>query len=146
MTGGAMCYQHIVIATDLSDDGKRLVEKGARLADALQAKLSLIYVDVHYDTYHAAIGFSERNYDGVSFEDKIKKEMEPLTQNVNYPINEVIIGRGDFIEELKNAIVDKNIDLVIFGHHHDLWNKLFSSTQHAINQLNLDVLVIPIKS
>lgn len=29
-----MCYQHIVIATDLSDDGKRLVEKGARLADA----------------------------------------------------------------------------------------------------------------
>lgn len=141
-----MCYQHIVIATDLSDDGKRLVEKGARLVDALQAKLSLIYVDVHYDTYHAAIGFSERNYDGVSFEDKIKKEMEPLTQNVNYPINEVIIGRGDFIEELKNAIVDKNIDLVIFGHHHDLWNKLFSSTQHAINQLNLDVLVIPIKS
>ncbi|MFK3840767.1 universal stress protein [Serratia sp. NPDC087055] len=141
-----MYYQHIVIATDLSDDGKRLVEKGARLADALQAKLSLIYVDVHYDTYHAAIGFSERNYDGVSFEDKIKKEMEPLTQNVNYPINEVIIGRGDFIEELKNAIVDKNIDLVIFGHHHDLWNKLFSSTQHAINQLNLDVLVIPIKS
>ncbi|MDU3927152.1 MAG: universal stress protein UspA, partial [Enterobacter asburiae] len=31
------------------------------------------------------------------------------------------------------------------GHHHDLWNKLFSSTQHAINQLNVDVLVIPIK-
>lgn len=53
-----MCYHHIVIATDLSDDGKRLVEKGARLAEALQAKLSLIYVDVHYDTYHAAIGFS----------------------------------------------------------------------------------------
>ena len=39
-----MCYHHIVIATDLSDDGKRLVEKGALLAEALQAKLSLIYV------------------------------------------------------------------------------------------------------
>ncbi|MGO4744209.1 universal stress protein [Serratia quinivorans] len=140
-----MCYQHIMIATDLSDDGKRLVEKGARLAAALQARLSLIYVDIHYDTYHAAIGFSERSYDGVPFEDKIKKELEPLTQNVNYPINEVIVGHGDFIEELKNAVVDKNIDLVIFGHHHDLWNKLFSSTQHAINQLNVDVLVIPIK-
>ncbi|MDU3935464.1 MAG: universal stress protein [Serratia liquefaciens] len=118
-----MCYQHIMIATDLSDDGKRLVEKSARLAAALQARLSLIYVDIHYDTYHAAIGFSERSYDGVPFEEKIKKELEPLTQNVNYPINEVIIG----------------------GHHHDLWNKLFSSTQHAINQLNVDVLVIPIK-
>ncbi|GAK26173.1 universal stress protein [Serratia liquefaciens] len=140
-----MCYQHIMIATDLSDDGKRLVEKGARLAAALQARLSLIYVDIHYDTYHAAIGFSERSYDGVPFEEKIKKELEPLTQNVNYPINEVIIGHGDFIEELKNAVVDKSVDLVVFGHHHDLWNKLFSSTQHAINQLNVDVLVIPIK-
>ncbi|CAI2482095.1 universal stress protein [Serratia liquefaciens] len=140
-----MCYQHIMIATDLNDDGKRLVEKGARLAAALQARLSLIYVDIHYDTYHAAIGFSERSYDGVPFEEKIKKELEPLTQNVNYPINEVIIGHGDFIEELKNAVVDKSVDLVVFGHHHDLWNKLFSSTQHAINQLNVDVLVIPIK-
>lgn len=140
-----MCYQHIMIATDLSDDGKRLVEKGARLAAALQARLSLIYVDIHYDTYHAAIGFSERSYDGVPFEEKIKKELEPLTQNVNYPINEVIIGHGDFIEELKSAVVDKSVDLVVFGHHHDLWNKLFSSTQHAINQLNVDVLVIPIK-
>ncbi|MCH4194171.1 MAG: universal stress protein [Serratia liquefaciens] len=140
-----MCYQHIMIATDLSDDGKRLVEKSARLAAALQARLSLIYVDIHYDTYHAAIGFSERSYDGVPFEEKIKKELEPLTQNVNYPINEVLIGHGDFIEELKNAVVDKSVDLVVFGHHHDLWNKLFSSTQHAINQLNVDVLVIPIK-
>ncbi|HEJ8088031.1 TPA: universal stress protein [Serratia liquefaciens] len=140
-----MCYQHIMIATDLSDDGKRLVEKSARLGAALQARLSLIYVDIHYDTYHAAIGFSERSYDGVPFEEKIKKELEPLTQNVNYPINEVIIGHGDFIEELKNAVVDKSVDLVVFGHHHDLWNKLFSSTQHAINQLNVDVLVIPIK-
>ncbi|HFI5306267.1 universal stress protein [Serratia liquefaciens] len=140
-----MCYQHIMIATDLSDDGKRLVEKSARLAAALQARISLIYVDIHYDTYHAAIGFSERSYDGVPFEEKIKKELEPLTQNVNYPINEVIIGHGDFIEELKNAVVDKSVDLVVFGHHHDLWNKLFSSTQHAINQLNVDVLVIPIK-
>ena len=35
-----MCYHHIVIATDLSDDGKRLVEKGALLAEALQAKLA----------------------------------------------------------------------------------------------------------
>jgi len=134
-----------MIATDLSDDGKRLVEKSARLAASLQARLSLIYVDIHYDTYHAAIGFSERSYDGVPFEEKIKKELEPLTQNVNYPINEVIIGHGDFIEELKNAVVDKSVDLVVFGHHHDLWNKLFSSTQHAINQLNVDVLVIPIK-
>jgi universal stress protein A len=34
----------------------------------------------------------------------------------------------------------------VFGHHHDLWSNLFSSTRNAINQLNIDVLVIPIRS
>lgn len=141
-----MCYKHIVIATDLSDDGKRLVEKGALLAEALQARFSLIYVDVHYDTYHAALGFSERSYDGVPFEEKIRKELEPTTQNVSYPIAEVIIGRGGFVDELRAAVAEKGIDLLVFGHHHDLWSNLFSSTRNAINQLSIDVLVIPIRS
>ena len=103
-------------------------------------------MDVHYDTYHAAIGFSEHSYEGASFEEKIRKELEPTTQNVNYPITEVIIGRGGFVDELRTAVVDKNIDLLVFGHHHDLWSNLFSSTRNAINQLNIDVLVIPIRS
>ena len=140
-----MCYHHIVIATDLSDDGKRLVERGRCWRRRCRPN-SLIYVDVHYDTYHAAIGFSERSYDGVPFEEKIRKELEPTTQNVNYPIAEVIIGRGGFVDELRTAVVDKNIDLLVFGHHHDLWSNLFSSTRNAINQLNIDVLVIPIRS
>ena len=85
------------------DDGKRLVEKGRCWRRRCRPN-SLIHVDVHYDTYHAAIGFSERSYDGVPFEEKIRKELEPTTQNVNYPIAEVIIGRGGFVDELRTAV------------------------------------------
>lgn len=42
-----MAYRHIVVATDLSEDAEFLLGKGARLAAALKAKLSLIYIDIH---------------------------------------------------------------------------------------------------
>ncbi|WP_218962546.1 universal stress protein, partial [Enterococcus faecium] len=41
-----MAYRHIVVATDLSEDAEFLLGKGARLAAALKAKLSLIYIDI----------------------------------------------------------------------------------------------------
>ncbi|MDI9229404.1 universal stress protein, partial [Serratia bockelmannii] len=47
-----MAYQHIVVATDLSEDAEFLLGKGARLAAALHAKLSLIYIDIHRAGYY----------------------------------------------------------------------------------------------
>jgi universal stress protein A len=34
---------------------------------------------------------------------------------------------------------------VIFGHHHDVWSRLVSSARQAINELNVDLLVVPIE-
>ncbi|HIE2219660.1 TPA: universal stress protein, partial [Serratia marcescens] len=51
-----MAYQHIVVATDLSEDAEFLLGKGARLAAALQAKLSLIYIDIHRAGYYVDLG------------------------------------------------------------------------------------------
>lgn len=56
-----------------------------------------------------------------------------------------MIGRGELSEELNNAAQEKGFDLIIFGHHHDLWSRLFSATRQAINNLQIDVLVIPIE-
>ncbi|MFU0760136.1 putative universal stress protein [Serratia marcescens] len=43
-----MSYQHIVIAVDLNGDNQSILEKGAVLANAYNAKLSLIHVDTHH--------------------------------------------------------------------------------------------------
>ncbi|MGB8665783.1 MAG: universal stress protein, partial [Serratia inhibens] len=59
-------------------------------------------------------------------------------------VEEVIIGRGELTEELNRAVKEKSIDLVIFGHHHDIWSQLVSSARQAINHLQVDLLVIPI--
>ncbi|MCS3408987.1 universal stress protein [Serratia sp. AKBS12] len=140
-----MAYQHIVVATDLSEDAEILLDKGAKLAGALNAKLSMIYIDVHHTGYYAELGVGAYNYTDHTFSERAKNILESFKKSSSYPVDEVIIGRGELTEELNNAAKEKGFDLVIFGHHHDIWSRLKSSTRQAINTLQVDLLVIPIE-
>ncbi|MFI8417121.1 universal stress protein [Serratia sp. NPDC078593] len=140
-----MSYTHIAVATSLLDEKHALIDKGIALASALNARLSLIYVDEHHASYYSDLGNSVPNFSESSFEEKIKREMQPVIDKAIYPIAEIIVRRGELVYELQTASEEKAIDLFIFGHHQDLWGSLFSSTRNAINFLPVDVLVIPIK-
>ncbi|MGB8667585.1 MAG: universal stress protein [Serratia inhibens] len=139
-----MTYQHIAVATSLLDEELLLIDKGVEMASTLGAKLSLIYVDEHHSYYYSELGSPIQNFSEPQFEEKIRREMQPVIDSVAYPISEIIVRRGELAYELKNAAKDKGIDLFIFGHHQDLWSNLFSSTRNAMNVLTTDVLVIPI--
>ncbi|CAI1127740.1 universal stress protein [Serratia grimesii] len=139
-----MTYQHIVVATDLSEDAEFLLGKGAGLASGLNAKMSLIYIDIHHNGYYAELGVGEYNYTDRTFSERVKNMLNAIKGRSSYPIEEVIIGRGELTEELNRAAKDKGFDLIIFGHHHDIWSRLMSSTRQAINKLNIDLLVVPI--
>ncbi|MBP1129417.1 universal stress protein A [Serratia sp. PL17] len=140
-----MTYQHIVVATDLSEDAEFLLGRGARLASELNAKLSLIYIDIHHAGYYAELGIGEYNYTDRTFSERVKNMLNAIKGRSSYPVEEVIIGRGELTEELNRAAKNKGFDLIIFGHHHDIWSRLMSSTRQAINQLNIDLLVVPIE-
>ncbi|WBL72541.1 universal stress protein [Serratia liquefaciens] len=139
-----MAYQHIVVATDLSEDAEFLLGKGAKLAAALNARLSLIYIDIHRGGYYAELGVGEYNYTDRTFSERVKNMLNAIKDQSSYPVEEVIISRGELTEELNRAAKEKGIDLIIFGHHHDIWSRLVSSAWQAINNLNVDLLVIPI--
>lgn len=140
-----MAYQHIVIATDLSEDAEILLDRGAKLAGALNAKLSLIYIDVHHTGYYAELGVGSYDYTHHTFSERAKKILETIKNQSAYPVDEIIIGRGELTEELNTAVKEKGFDLIIFGHHRDFWGRLMSSTRQAINNLHVDLLVIPIE-
>ncbi|MDT3250846.1 universal stress protein [Serratia sp. root2] len=139
-----MAYQHIVVATDLSEDAEFLLGKGAKLAGALNARLSLIYIDIHRTGYYAELGVGEYNYTDATFSERVKNMLNAIKGQSSYPVEEVIIGRGELTQELNRAVKEKGIDLVIFGHHQDIWSRLMSSARQAINHLQVDLLVIPI--
>ncbi|AVJ18258.1 universal stress protein [Serratia rhizosphaerae] len=140
-----MSYQHIVIAVDLNGDNRQLLARGAALADACDAKLSLIHVDIHHAPYYSALGLQTYHYSGeVPAEVTASKQLAAIAQQSSYPIPDSIVVSGELLPELRKEIDARGIDLIIFGHHHDVWSNLFSTTRQAINHLDVDVLVVPL--
>ncbi len=140
-----MSYQHILIAVDLSDESTILVEKGVKLANALNAKVSLIHIDVNYtELYTGLIDINLRDVQEKMALDS-QAQLKALADNANYPIEHSLIGTGDLSEEIHNTIEKLNIDLVMVGHHQDFWSKLLSSAKQLINHTPVDTLMIPLK-
>lgn len=50
-----MSYQHLLVAVDLSEDSKLLVEKAVALAKPLNAEVSFIHIDVNYAELYTAL-------------------------------------------------------------------------------------------
>lgn len=96
-----MGYQHIVIAVDLNEDNQCLLEKGAALAGAYNAKLSLIHVDIHHAPCYSALGLQTYHYIGeVPNDVKTKKQLAELALRSSYPTPDSIVITGELIPEL----------------------------------------------
>ncbi|KLV05775.1 MULTISPECIES: universal stress protein [Photobacterium] len=140
-----MAYKHILVAIDLSEDSAVLVTKAAKLAEALEAKLSLIHIDVNYAELYTGlidINLSEAQH---RMADDAQKQLQALAAKANYPVAHTLVGSGDLSDEICHAIDDLHIELVVCGHHQDFWSKILSSAKQLINRSPVDMLMIPLK-
>ncbi|MGF1699787.1 universal stress protein [Photobacterium makurazakiensis] len=140
-----MAYKHILVAIDLSEDSVLLVSKAAQLAKPLDAKLSLIHIDVNYAELYTGlidINLSDAQH---RMADDAQKQLKILAEKANYPVSHTLVGSGDLSEEICHAIDDLNVELVVCGHHQDFWSKLLSSAKQLINRTPIDMLMVPLK-
>lgn len=137
-------YKHILVAVDLSEESLVLVRKGAALAEKCQAKLSLIHVDVNFSDLYT--GLIDINMSSVqdSVVEETNTALAELAAKVNYPVAERLNGTGDFSQVLEEAVEKHEVDLLITGHHQDFWSKFMSSTRQVMNNITVDMLVIPL--
>lgn len=137
-------YKHILVAVDLSEESLLLVRKGAELAKRFDAKLSLIHVDINFsDLYTGLIDINMNSVQNSVAEDTLKA-LDELAKQVDYPISERLNGSGDFSQVLEEAIETYQADLLITGHHQDFWSKFVSSTRQVMNNVSVDMLVVPL--
>ncbi|MEC6816788.1 universal stress protein [Photobacterium toruni] len=140
-----MVYKHIIAAIDLSEDSAYLVNKAAKLAQSLDAKLSLVHIDVDYaDLYTGLIDINLAEMHERA-ESDAQNRLHELASNAGYPVAHTLVGSGDLSEEICSAIKDLNVDLVICGHHQDFWSKILSSTRQLISRTPVDLLIVPLK-
>ena len=137
-------YKHILVAVDLSEESLVLLRKGAGLAEKCGAKLSVIHVDVNFsDLYTGLIDINmSAVQDNVSLE--TTKALDELASKINYPVSEKLNGTGDFSQVIEEALSKYGIDLLITGHHQDFWSKFMSSTRQVMNNVAIDMLVVPL--
>ncbi|AKO49742.1 universal stress protein [[Haemophilus] ducreyi] len=118
--------------------------KGAGLAEKCGAKLSLIHVDVNFsDLYTGLIDINMSSVqDGVI--EETTKALDELALKIDYPVSQRLNGTGDFSQVLEEAVAKHQIDLLITGHHQDFWSKFMSSTRQVMNNVTVDMLVVPL--
>jgi len=140
-----MSYQHILVAIDLSEDSKLLVERAVSLAKPLEASVSFVHIDVNYAELYTGlidINLAETQHQAI---EASQKQLQNLADHADFPIKHTLVGSGDLNNELCDTIKEFNIDLVVCGHHQDFWSKLLSSTRQLINCSPVDMLVVPLK-
>ncbi|MDH2998596.1 universal stress protein [Pasteurellaceae bacterium LFhippo2] len=141
-----MMYKHILVAVDLSEESLLLLRKGANLAANSNAKLSIIHVDVNFSDLYT--GLIDINMSSVqdSVSEETVKALDDLANRIDYPVTERLNGSGDFSQVLEEAVEKYQVDLLVTGHHQDFWSKFMSSTRQVMNNVSVDMLVVPLAS
>jgi universal stress protein A len=139
-------YQHILVAIDLRADNHPVLDKAIALAKTHSAKLSVIHVDVDLREIYTEmidIDIGELQDHALT---ETRKKMEQVLAGLGFPLEKKLVISGDLGEQVNEAIARYGIDLLVCGHHQNFWSLLISSARQLMNQVECDMLVVPIKS
>ena len=138
-----MSYKHILVAVDLSDSSEKVIEKAVMLAKDAHAKLSLIFVDVDNISNIAMADIEISTLPSIEEREKtLHDELQELADKTDYPVENAIVVMGNLAHKLKATVSEKKIDLLVCGHHHDLWSRLLSSVNKLINSVETDLMIV----
>ena len=139
-----MKYKHILVALELSEETNVLIDRAVFLAKLLNAEVSFVHIDgTHGEIYPELIDIKQSPKETPLGEPKME-QLRAFETNTDYPIKHFLVGTGDLSSKLQDIIPEKDVDLIICGHHHDFWSKIISYSKHLINKSPVDILVVPI--
>lgn len=139
-----MAYKHILIAVDLSPQSQILVEKAVSLARPYNSKISFIHANINFNTFYSGLLEQNSGYTPEEASQQDLRALKAFSDMADYPVTELLSGRGELAQVLSDTVVKYDIDLVVCGHHQDFWGKLMSSARQLVNALHVDMLIVPI--
>lgn len=125
-----MSYKHVLVAIDLPNYSKTVIEKAVAIAKDANSKLSFVFVDVD----KVVLTFNE--------EQTLNKQLTAIADQCGYPVTETLAVLGDLHVKLSGIAKERNIDLVVCGHRHKLLSRFFSSIPKVANAIETDLLVV----
>lgn len=133
-------YNHILLATDLSEENQDTSHKAKELAQVFGAKLSLLHVVEPIPNY---------GYVGITdLEDQLLDEAKQMLTKAGNELgvdsNDQWVAVGPAKREILNTASELKVDLIIIGSHsgHHLSDLLGSTTNGVLHHSLCDVMTI----
>ncbi|UWZ98854.1 universal stress protein [Vibrio splendidus] len=140
-----MEYRHILVAVELSDDTKVLIDRAAFFAEKLDAGISFVYIDGTHGEIYPEIYDIQGNEGNLPINEDTINHLKEFETYAKHTIKHIFVGTGDLSDKLKNVIEANGVDLLLCGHHHDFWHKLISHSKQIIDISPIDILVVPME-
>lgn len=139
-------YQHILVATDLSEQSDELMQQALTLAKLWEAKLSMVHVvdygPMMYGGGEFAIPLDSNIESDLAID--AKQKLQVKSRQIGIAEGDQWILQGQAKDEIITLAKKISADLIMVGGHDQRWlSLLFGSTANAIlHNMPCDVLTI----
>lgn len=133
-------YHHALVLINSSLDGVPLLAHAAKMAEENAMRITI----AHISTDYRALNYVSDSLldDDVSREVIQAKELlNALALTVSLPVQTLSLVTTRRFSDVEECVLQRNIDLIIAGHHNRLLGVLASHSLEYINHLTIDVLI-----
>ncbi len=133
-------YNHILLATDLSEENQDTLQKAKELTKVFDAKLSLLHVVEPIPNY-GYVGITDLEDQLL---DEAKQMLSKLGEELDVSTSDQWVAVGPAKREILNTAKELKIDLIIIGSHsgHHLSDLLGSTTNGVLHHSLCDVITV----
>lgn len=140
------CYKHILVGLDLTEEASTVMEKANLLAQACDAKLSIVHVveplafayggDIPVDLTEAQ----------QTIQTQAEKRLSELAAGNSTRVQSQHVVLGQTASELRHLAQEMDVDLIVVGSHgrHGLALLLGSTASGVIRGAEQDVLAVKV--
>lgn len=133
-------YHHALVLINSSLDGVPLLAHAAKMAEENAMRITI----AHISTDYRALNYVSDSLldDDVSREVIQAKELlNALALTVSLPVQTLSLVTTRRFSDVEECVRQRNIDLIIAGHHNRLLGVVASHSLEYINHLTIDVLI-----
>lgn len=144
-------YQHILLATELTEDNHYVEEKAAQLQQLCDAKFSIIHIIEPLPPVYVGVELSAipDNYSDAeeALINRASEMLNPIAKRLNIASPNTIIANGNVSHEILSYAENNAVDLIITGSHgrHGIQLLLGSTANALLHRANCDVLSVRLK-
>jgi Universal stress protein family. len=133
-------YHHVLVLINSSLDGIPLLRHAAMMAQESELRITIAHISTDYRALNYV---SDSLMDDVVSQEVIQAKalLSELAESVSLPVETLELVTTRRFSDVETCIHQRNIDLVLAGHHNRLLGVLSSHSLEYINHLTVDVLI-----